>query len=94
MSTIAAQVVLVPCTVTEGMFSSEVAVEISVEGTSVSLFVDKSLIVTRHGATYLRATFAGENGKPENRTILLPSESFETGSRWLSVPEELLLEAS
>lgn len=84
------QVVLVPCIVTAGMFSSEVAVQIAVGNASVSLFVHKSLIVDRDGKTYLRVNFAGENGKPENKTILLPSESFETGSRWLSVPENIL----
>jgi hypothetical protein len=89
-----AQMVLVPCTVTKGMFSNESAVQISVEGISVSLFVDKALIEWRDGAAYLRVTFAGENGKPENRTVLLPSESFETGSRWLSVPKDMLLEAA
>lgn len=72
------------------MFSSEVAVQINLGGNSVSLFVDKSLIATRDGKTFLKVNFAGENGKPDNKTILLPTESFETGSRWLSVPESLL----
>ena len=85
--------VLVPCAVTEGMFSNEVAVQISIEDVSVSLFVNKSLIVNKEGKTYLRVTFAGENGKPENKTVLLPSESYETGSRWLSIPEKMLLAA-
>ena len=88
------QSVLVPCTVTNGMFKNEFAVEISVGGEPVSLFVDKSLTRTlEDGKTYLKVTFAGENGKPQNRTILLPSESFETGSRWLSVPENALVAA-
>ena len=87
------QMVLLPCTVTDGMFSNEVAVQISIENVSISLFVDKSLIREIGGKTYLRVIFAGENGKPQNKTILLPSESFETGSRWLSVPENILLAA-
>jgi hypothetical protein len=76
------------------MFSDEVAVQISIGGLSVSLFADKSLVEEHGGKSYLRVAFAGETGKPENRTILLPSESFETGSRWLSVPKVELLEAA
>lgn len=85
-----ARFVLIPCKVTEGMFSNEVAVEIEVENTTVSLFVDQELIVKKGDQTYLRVNAAGENGKPENQTVLLPSESFETGSRWLSVPNHVL----
>lgn len=84
------QIVLIPCVVTDGMFSNEAAVEITVSGQSISLFVDRSLIQERGGKTFLKVSFVGENGKPENRTILLPSESFETGSRWLSVPKSVL----
>lgn len=87
------KMVLIPCTTTEGMFSGEVAVKIEIEGFAISLFADESLIVERNGESFLRVTFAGENGKPENKTVLLPSESFETGSRWLSIPERLLLAA-
>ena len=85
-----AQFVLIPCEVSEGMFSDERAVKIEVEGKSISLFANRGLIVEVGGHTYLKVTFAGENGKPQNKTILLPSESFETGSRWVSVPERLL----
>lgn len=73
------------------MFSTEVAVQINIGETPVSLFVHNSLIEKHDGKDYLRVYFAGDNGKPANKTVLLPSESFETGSRWLSVPEKEIL---
>lgn len=82
------QEVLIPCTVTEGMFSSEVAVQIDTGDITVSLFVHNSLIEDVHGESHLRVYYAGDNGKPDHRTVLLPTEAFETGSRWLSVPEK------
>jgi hypothetical protein len=73
------------------MFSSEVSVELqSDSSTIVSLFVDKSLVMERDGQYFLRVTVLGENGKPHHQTVLLPTETFETGSRWLSVPESVL----
>jgi hypothetical protein len=83
-------VVWIPCTAEKGMFSSEVAVDITIEGKTVSFFADKSLIKESNGETYIMVTLIGENGEPDHKTILLPSECFETGSRWLSVPERLL----
>jgi len=88
-----AQKVWLPCKVSEGMFSNEHAVEISISGQNVSLFADSSLI-RRIGNEeyYLLVTYLGDNGKPNHKAVLLPSECFETGSPWLSVPEELLKE--
>jgi hypothetical protein len=82
--------VWIPCKVDKGMFSSESAVEITVDGQTVSLFADKSLIKKIKGVTYIQVTLVGPNGQPDHKTILLPSECFETGSRWLSIPERLL----
>jgi len=87
------QSVLIPCSISKGMFSSEVAAELLIEGVSISLFADQSLIIDIGGKPHLKVTFAGESGKPQNKTVLLPSESFETGSRWVSVPEQLLVAA-
>ena len=82
--------VWIPCTVEKGMFSSEVAVDITIEENTVSLFADKSLIKEIHGKPHILVTLVGDNGRPNHKTILLPSECFETGSRWLSIPERLL----
>ena len=81
---------LLPCTVGAGMFSSEVAVELKDNEKTVSLFVSKELVVHRNGRDFLRVTVVGPNGKPNYKTVLLPDEAFETGSRWLSVPEQIL----
>ncbi len=79
--------VLIPCKISQGMFSTEAAVELSFEGKTVSLFADRDFIVERAGQAYLRVKLVGENGKPANKTVLLPTEAFESGSSWLSVPE-------
>jgi hypothetical protein len=82
---------LLPCSVGDGMFSTEVAVELQTDSSKiVSLFVDKSLVVEKDGQFFLRVTVVGDNGKPDHQTVLLPSEAFETGSRWLSVRESVL----
>ncbi len=72
------------------MFSSEYAIEIKLGEKSFSLFADTSLIKSEHGENYLLVTLVGDNGEPDHRTILLPSECFETGSRWMSIPQGLL----
>lgn len=82
--------VWLPCSVEKGMFSSEVAVEIQIADTTVSLFADKSLIKDINGKMHILVTVVGANDQPAHKTILLPSECFETGSRWLSIHQELL----
>jgi hypothetical protein len=82
--------VWIPCTVAKGMFSSESSVEIKLNGETVSLFADNSLITKIDGKTHILVTLVGDNGEPNHKTILLPSETFETGSRWLSIHQELL----
>lgn len=75
------------------MFSSESAVEITINGEMVSLFADNSLIKKINGKPHILVTLVGENGQPHHKTILLPSECLETGSRWLSISEDLLVAA-
>ena len=87
-----AQKVWLPCKVGNGMFTNELAVEIDLGAQNVSLFADSSLVREVDGRFYLSVTYLGDNGKPGHKTILLPSECFETGSRWLSVPDEALKE--
>jgi hypothetical protein len=84
------QNVWIPCTVDKGMFSTEFAVEITVGENTVSLFADQSLIKEIKGKKHILVTLIGDNGQPDHKTILLPSECFETGSRWLSIPKRLL----
>jgi hypothetical protein len=82
------------CKAQHGMFSSERAVEIDLDGKTISLFADESLIKEYLGNKYLLVTLIGDNGEPEHKTVLLPSECFETGSRWLSIPERMLKKAA
>jgi hypothetical protein len=82
--------VLIPCKVSPGMFSDEYAVEIQLDGKLISLFADKNLVSFKGEQAFLRVRLVGENGIPENKTVLLPSESFEEGTRWISVPTQAL----
>jgi len=87
-----AQRVWLPCKVGNGMFTNELAVEIRLDNQNLSLFADSSLVKQIDGEFYLLVTLLGDNGKQGHKTVLLPSECFETGSPWLSVPEDLLKE--
>ena len=82
--------VWLPCAVECGLFSNESAVEITISGKTVSLFADHSLIGRLNNQDFILVTSMGNNGKPKHKSILLPSEAFETSSRFLSVPEEML----
>jgi hypothetical protein len=84
------QNVWIPCTIDKGMFSTEAAVEITIDNKTVSLFADRSLIKNFSGKPHILVTLVGDNGQPDHKTILLPSECFETGTRWLSIPNRLL----
>ena len=79
----------VACMLGEGMFDNEYAVEIDlVDGQKVSLFADRALVVPRESSNngYLKVSVVKEDGQVW--TILLPSEAFETGSRWVQVKKE------
>lgn len=82
--------VWIPCTIEKGMFSNELAVEVTIKDKTVSFFADKSLIMEIKDEPHVLVTLIGDNGEPNHKTILLPSESFETGSRWLSIPDRVL----
>jgi hypothetical protein len=77
---------LVKCETSEGMFSNECAVTLESGGGKLSLFADKDLIQKRNGDYYLVVNLAGAGGAPGFTRILLPSESFEKGTRWVEVP--------
>lgn len=75
--------VLIRCTVKgEGMFPTEVTVEIQTEGGPVSIYADESLL--SDGRTGLKATrFSTER---EFAVCLLPVEDVD--SRWVRIPSE------
>jgi hypothetical protein len=83
-------IVWLPCEVQDGMFTNEFAVQINVDNLHASFFVDGSLIHQIDGRHYVSVRFMGDNGKPGYKLVLLPTEAFETGSKWLSVPERML----
>ncbi|MGD0410948.1 MAG: hypothetical protein ABSC18_04535 [Verrucomicrobiota bacterium] len=85
--------VLIPCKVQPGMFESEYAVEIQDGPAKISLFADKSLVQERGDSFFLEVYLVPANGEATARTVLLPTESFETGSRWLTVPPATLVAA-
>jgi hypothetical protein len=76
------------------MFDGECAILIQLpSGENVSLFADKSLIQEIKGEMFLKVNVVQKDEGNGERTILLPSESFETGSRWLNMPTENLVPA-
>ena len=71
----------------EGMFSSERAVSLKLaDGTNVSFFVDASQIrqeTSGHGE--LKVTLVEDNKAMQRKRVLLPTETFETATRWVEV---------
>lgn len=71
------------------MFDNEYAAEIPVPGGEpVSLFVDHGLvrIDPLTNEAMLQVTLVTSNSREGEKTVLLPSEAFENGSRWLHLP--------
>jgi len=86
--------VLIPCKVSQGMFDSEYAVTITLPtGEIISLFADKGLIHFKGEATYLLVNLVREHNGNGERRILLPTETFETGSRWVDIRSKDLVPA-
>jgi hypothetical protein len=74
----------IPVDVSEGMFSTEYAVCLKLSnGKIVSLFADKSLVMEHGGIHYLRVALVNEEA--DQIRVLLPSETFETGSPWVDI---------
>lgn len=68
-----------------GMFSNERAVTIKLHnGKEISLFADEGLLKEDNGNWYLKVTPIKRNHK--SQIVLLPSEAFETSTRWAEVP--------
>lgn len=78
----------IPCNLSQGMFGNEYAVEVELsDGKIVSFFADKGLVETNDskesGYIKVSVVLCGEG----TSKILLPSEAFESGTRWVEVPK-------
>lgn len=75
----------VPVVVSKGMFDSECAVEITqADGKRVSLFVDCASIQDTDGRKFIELPVSSRS--KGLASVLLPTEAFETLSRWAIVP--------
>jgi hypothetical protein len=84
------------CEIAKGMFDNECAVEIKLPTSEIiSFFVDRSLIQSKLGKHYVKVNLVkSDNEDQKEWRVLLPIESFENGSRWISLPSsERLIEA-
>ncbi|MEY2620296.1 MAG: hypothetical protein RIT26_116 [Pseudomonadota bacterium] len=71
-----------PVRATEGAFSSEYAIAIATPDGDISLFADKTIVKQEGGQYYLQVTHMGQDTRTGEKIMLLPSECFETGTRW------------
>lgn len=75
--------------VNDGMFSNEYAVSLKlIDNSMVSFFVDRKLIKTEQGKHFLNVTLVKRDSTSHSNLVLLPSETFETSSRWVEVPSK------
>lgn len=73
--------------VSEGMFSKEYAINLKLsDGNVVSFFADKELVINKGGEYRMRVTLVKRDTRRKTDLILLPFETFETSSRWVTVP--------
>lgn len=78
---------------TEGAFSTERAVSIQLaDGSEVSLYADKELINKRAGQEFLKVVVVKEDTSQKTKTVLLPSETFETMTRWAEVRQDRVVQ--
>jgi hypothetical protein len=76
----------IPVTTSSGMFSSEYAVSLKLaDGQDVSFFVDEELIKENNGDSLLKVFLVNDDPDQHKRLVLLPTETFETASRWVEV---------
>jgi hypothetical protein len=76
----------IPVTTSSGMFSGEYAISLQLaSGQAVSFFVDKGLIQENSGRSLLRVVLVDEYPNEHKKRVLLPTETFETASRWVEV---------
>jgi len=78
---------LLRCDAGQGMFENEYAVVINLpSGQTVSLFADKSIVHQIGNEFFLEVDPVTIDPEEGFRRVLLPSEDFGNGSRWLTVP--------
>lgn len=76
----------IPVTISEGMFSSEYAIMLKLAtGQNVSFFVDKGLVKKSGNDCLLRVLLINTDPNKKRNLVLLPTETFETASRWAEV---------
>lgn len=86
-----APVIWIKVNVSDGMFSSERAVTIELmDGKTISLFADLSILKQKGVDWFLQVTIMEERINNVQK-VLLPTEAFETSSRWLDVSDENIL---
>ncbi|MBU4257507.1 hypothetical protein KKC04_03790 [Patescibacteria group bacterium] len=74
--------VYIPVEIAEGLFSNEYAVTIELaDGTYISLYANKNLVNDFDGQYFLKVALV----KDTEKRVLLPSEAFETSTRWATV---------
>jgi hypothetical protein len=79
----------IPVITSKGAFSSEYAVSLTcLDGQEVSLFADKTQVKTENNQAYLLVTLVNSDPGYHRQTVLLPTETFETSSRWVEVRQE------
>ncbi len=77
----------IACTLSDGMFHSEYAVEIVISGgKTASFFVDRELVLLNGSSNtgYIRASVI--KTEDTDLTVLLPKEAIEEGTRWAQIP--------
>ena len=77
--------VLIECSASEGMFDTECAIAIGTLDGPVSLFADRQLVQSWESKTVLRSYASHYPGSEVH--VLLPTEAFETGTRWIRVAQ-------
>lgn len=69
-----------------GMFSSEYAISLRLaDGREVTFFADKQLVRSEEDRDFLKVTLVNSYPGLHKKLVLLPSEAFETASRWAEV---------
>jgi hypothetical protein len=77
------------------MFPSEVIVRITdTDGKAFSALADRSLVVERDHAYFIRATRLENDPKTGVSVCLLPVDISESGSRWIRVPSGTIQQAA
>ena len=80
------QYAFIPCEVSPGQFTNERVITLKLaNGTKITLFADQNLVEVRDSQKYLKVTKIESEKKKgkEEELVLLPTEAFESGSRWL-----------